>query len=81
VTCFKEGSVGVLDIERHEQIQNIEVGDKPWDVAAGRDDKRVYVSVRGSNRIVVLETGSPSRILRRLDVGSDPTQIAIAPVY
>jgi YVTN family beta-propeller protein len=81
VTCFKEGSVGVLDIEQHEQIQNIEVGNKPSDVAASRDDKRVYVSVRGSNRIVVLETGSPSRILRRLDVGPDPTQIAIAPVY
>lgn len=79
VTCFNDGSVAVLDIDRHERTQHIPVGDRPWGIAVGPEGKRVYVSVPGSNRIVVLETGTPSRILRRLDVGSDPTQIAMAP--
>jgi YVTN family beta-propeller protein len=79
VTCFGSGSVGVVDIDQRAEIQRIDVGEKPFGIAAHPNGERVYVCVGGSNRIVVIETGKPSRILRRMKMDGDPLQIAVTP--
>lgn len=77
VSCFQDGSVGVVDIDRRQEIQRISVGEKPFGIAAHPNGGRVYVCVGGSNRVVVLETGRPSRILRRMMTEGNPLQIAV----
>lgn len=78
VSCFTAGSVAVVDIATHREIQRIAVGEKPFGIAAHPDGGRVYVCVGGANRLVVLETGEPSRILRRIRMDGNPLQAAIA---
>jgi DNA-binding beta-propeller fold protein YncE len=79
VSCYSSGFVGVLDLHRGRQIQEIAVGDKPFGIAAGSADKRIFVCVGGSNRLVVLDGKIPSRILRRIALPGTPLQLAIAP--
>ena len=79
VSCFKEGAVGVVDLNRREMIQRIAVGDRPQGMTTHPDGTRVYVCVGGPDRILTLETGRLSRVVRRLVLDGTPLQIAVAP--
>jgi YVTN family beta-propeller protein len=79
VACFTSGAVGVIDIDRVTEIQRIAVGKNPFGVAVHPNGGRVYVCVGGSDRLVVLETGRPSRVLRRIQLTGSPLQVAVAP--
>ena len=79
VSCFTEGAVAVVDVDRRQMVQRIPVGDKPFGIALHPDGGRVYVCVGGSSRIAALEARVPSRIVRRLELDGNPLQIAVAP--
>lgn len=77
VSCYKSGIVGVVDINRKQEVQRIVVGEKPFGMAPHPDGKRVYVCVGGANQLVVIETGQPSRIIRRIKLDGNPLRIAV----
>jgi YVTN family beta-propeller protein len=79
VSCFADGSVSVIDVDRLREIQRVPVGKEPFGIAVHPNGRRVYVCVGGSDRLVALETGRPSRVLRRIKLDGDPLQIAVAP--
>ena len=79
VSCYKSGTVGVIDIDRKQQVQKIFVGEKPFGIAVHPNGKRVYVCAGGANQLVVIETGQPSRIVRRIELNGNPLRIAVAP--
>ena len=79
VACFTGGMVAVIDIDRVTEIQRIAVGKNPFGMAVHPNGGRVYVCVGGSDRLVVLETGQPSRVLRRIKLTGSPLQVAVAP--
>ncbi len=77
VSCFKGGAVAVIDVDRRQEIQRIPVGDKPFGIAAHPDGSRIYVCVGGSNQLLVIQAGKPSRILRRMKLDGDPLRITV----
>lgn len=79
VTCFAGGSVDVIDVDRLEKIQRIAVGKEPFGIAVHPKGGHVYVCVGGSRRLVVLEAGRPSRVLRNIKLDGGPVQITVAP--
>jgi YVTN family beta-propeller protein len=79
VSCFAAGFVDVIDVDRLREIQRVPVGKEPFGIAVHPNGRRVYVCVGGSDRLVALETGRPSRVLRRIKLDGGPLQIAVAP--
>jgi YVTN family beta-propeller protein len=79
VACSASGSVDVIDVDRFEEIQRIAVGKKPFGIAVHPNGDRVYVCVSGFNRLVVIEAGRPSRVLRHIKLDGSPLQVAVAP--
>jgi YVTN family beta-propeller protein len=79
VTCFSDGAVSVIDVERHEQTQRIVTGGKPQGLETHPDGQRVYVSVRDLNEVVILSTGPPCSILRRIRMDGGPARMATGP--
>jgi len=79
VACSAGGAVDVINVDRLEKIQRIAVGQSPFGIAVHPNGDRVYVCVGGSNRLVVLEAGRPSRVLRYIKLDGDPMQLAVAP--
>jgi YVTN family beta-propeller protein len=79
VTCFSEGAVAVIDLQRHHRTQLIEIGGKPQGLETDPTGDRVYVSVRDLNQIAVLSTAAPSTILRRISMKGGPARMALAP--
>jgi YVTN family beta-propeller protein len=77
-SCFTDGAVAVVDVERREVVERIAVGEKPLGMAAHEGTRRVYVCVGGSQRIAILEPGRPSRVVRRIQLDGNPLQIAVA---
>lgn len=75
VSCFAGGTLSIVSIEQRRQIQQIAIGGKPQGLEIHPDGGRVYVAVRGINEIVVLESGTPSRILRRISVPGGPARM------
>jgi len=79
VICTDDSSVGVIDTQRFQVIQRIRVGGRPIGIAMHPNGMRVYVAIDGADRIVVLETGPPSRIVWRVPVRMNTSQLAVAP--
>jgi YVTN family beta-propeller protein len=79
VSCFKAGAVAVIDVDQRKEIQRIPVGNKPFGIAAHPDGSRIYVCVGGSNQLVILQSGKPSRIWRRMKLDGNPLRITVAP--
>jgi YVTN family beta-propeller protein len=79
VTCFSEGTVSVIAVQRHEQIQRIVTGGKPQGLETHPNGERVYVAVRDLNEVIVLSSGVPCSILRRIRMEGGPARMAIAP--
>lgn len=78
VTCFSEGTVSVIALDRHEEIQRIETGGKPLGLEIHPDTHRVYVAVRDLDELVVLSTDVPCSIIRRIRMDGGPARMAIA---
>lgn len=79
VACSASGSVDVIDVDQLKEIQRIAVGKTPFGIAVHPNGGRVYVCVGGSNRLVVLEAGRPSRVLRYIKLDGSPLQVTAAP--
>ena len=75
VACSASGSVDVIDVDQLKGIQRIAVGKNPFGIAVHPNGGRVYVCVGGSNRLVVLEAGRPSRVLRYIKLDGSPLQV------
>jgi YVTN family beta-propeller protein len=78
VTCFSEGTVSVIALDRHEEIQRILTGGKPLGLEIHPDTGRVYVAVRELDELVVLDTDVPCSIIRRIRMDGGPARMAIA---
>ena len=79
VSCFKAGAVAVVDVDQHKEIQRIPVGSKPFGIAAHPDGTRIYVCVGGSNQLIIIQPGKPSRIWRSMKLDGNPLRITVAP--
>jgi YVTN family beta-propeller protein len=79
VTCFTEGVVSVIGVERRKQTERIVTGGKPQGIETHPNGERVYVAVRDLNEVVVLSSGEPSTIARRIKMSGGPARMAIAP--
>jgi YVTN family beta-propeller protein len=79
VTCFTEGVVSVIGVERRKQTERIVTGGKPQGIEMHPNGERVYVAVRDLNEVVVLSSGEPSTIARRIKMSGGPARMAIAP--
>jgi YVTN family beta-propeller protein len=79
VTCFREGAVSVLAINRREEIQRIVTGGKPQGLESHPKGQRVYAAVRDLNEIFVISNGTPCSILRCIKMPGGPARMAIAP--
>jgi YVTN family beta-propeller protein len=79
VTCFSEGAVSLIDLGQRTEIQRIATGGRPQGIEVHPNGDRVYVSVRDLNELAVLDTGTPSRILRRISMSGGPARMVIAP--
>lgn len=78
VTCFSEGAVSVVDIDRCEEIQRIVTGGKPQGIETHPYGKRIYVAVRGRNELIVIDIHPPHSVLRRISMPGGPARMAIA---
>jgi YVTN family beta-propeller protein len=79
VSCSGSGGVGVIDLASRRQTQVIPVNGIPSGIAGNPTTGRIYVCVSTAHRVVVIEVGSPSRIMRRIKLDeSYPWQIAAA---
>jgi YVTN family beta-propeller protein len=78
VSCFKGGAVAVIDVDLRKEIQRIPVGSKPFGIAAHPDGGRIYVCVGGSNQLVIIQPGKPSRIWRSMKLDGNPLRITVA---
>jgi YVTN family beta-propeller protein len=78
VTCFSEGAVSMVGLDRHQEIQRIVTGGKPQGLERHPKLDRVYVAVRGLNELLVLSADVPCSILRRIRMDGGPARMAIA---
>ena len=78
VTCFSEGAVSVVGLDRNQEIQCIVTGGKPQGLEIHPNLDRVYVAVRGLNELVVLSADVPCSILRRIRMDGGPARMAVA---
>src|SRR5581483_10247898 len=78
VTCFSEGAVSVVSIERGEEIQRINTGGRPQGLEVHPDASRIYATVGESDELIVLSSNMPCSILRRLKMRGGPARMAIA---
>jgi YVTN family beta-propeller protein len=79
VSCYKSGAIAIIDLQQQKEIQRIPIGQKPFGVVAHPYGGRIYVCAGGANQLLVIETGKPSRILRRIPLDGNPLQIAVSP--
>jgi YVTN family beta-propeller protein len=78
LSCYKSGTVDIVDLLQRRPVQRLSVGAKPFGILAHPNQKRVYVCVGGTNELVVIEVGQPSRIVRRIKIDGNPLQIAVS---
>lgn len=68
-------NVSILDAASGDLIRNVPVGSSPLNVSVAPDHK-VYVAVRGSDTVVVLD--GEGEVLANLEVGSLPNDVYVA---
>ncbi len=79
VTCFSEGAVSVISLGSRVETQRIVTGGKPQGLETHPNGQRVYAAVRDLNEMIVLSSGVPCSILRRIKMPGGPARMAIAP--
>jgi YVTN family beta-propeller protein len=79
ITCFNEGAVSVVALDRCKEIQRIVTGGKPQGVDTHPSGERVYVAVRERNELIVINTLPPHCVLRRISMPGGPARMAIMP--
>lgn len=79
VTCFTEGVVSVIAVNRREEIQRIVTGGKPQGLEMHPNQKRIYATVGERDEIIILSNAVPCSILRRIKMHGGPARMAIAP--
>jgi len=71
------GIVAVIDTATNEKIADVKVGERPVRLVVGADDT-IYVANRGARSVSVITRGDWKEA-RRLDVGIEPSGLALTP--
>ncbi|HEY7306421.1 MAG TPA: YncE family protein [Bryobacteraceae bacterium] len=79
VTCFREGAVSVVAVKQREETRRIVTGGKPQGLEIHPNRKRVYATVGERDELIVLNSGAPYSILRRIKMPGGPARMAVAP--
>jgi YVTN family beta-propeller protein len=79
VTCFSEGAVSVVALDRCEEIQHIVTSGKPQGIDTHPSGERVYVAVRERNELIVINALPTHGVLRRISMPGGPARMAIMP--
>lgn len=69
-------TISVIDTEKSEVEENIDVGNSPYDVDVNPFSNRIYASNRESNTVSVID-GFTNKVLTELHVGDSPVGIGI----
>ena len=69
-------TISVIDTEKSEVEENIDVGNSPYDVDVNPFSNRIYASNRESNTVSVID-GFTNKVLTELLVGDSPVGIGI----
>src|SRR4051812_23871699 len=85
VTNERAGSISVIDAATNKVIDTIHTGARPRGIRVSKDGKHAYVAITSplnavpkaeENRVAVFDT-STGAIIRSIQVGMDPEQIAV----
>ena len=72
------GAVIVLDAQEKKAVGSIPVGDEPEGVALSPDERFLYVTIEGENKLAVIDVAG-RRVIARVDVGMRPRSVAFSP--
>jgi YVTN family beta-propeller protein len=72
------GAVIVLDPQENKVVGAIPVGDEPEGVALSPDERFLYVTLEGDNKLAVVDVAG-RRVIARVKVGERPRSIAFSP--
>ena len=75
VADVSNGSVDVVDLYHAELLRNISVGTDPYGLAESKDHTQLYVGVRGTNQICVIDTASLS-VSKTISLNETPWSLA-----
>jgi YVTN family beta-propeller protein len=72
------GAVVILDPQELKAVGSIPVGDEPEGVALSPDERFLYVTVEGEDKVAVIDVAG-RRVIARPKVGGRPRSIAFSP--
>jgi len=78
VSNEKDNTLSVIDMERFEVIDTIEVGKRPRGITLSKDRRQLYICASDSDAVQVMDL-STHEIVNMLPSGEDPEQFALHP--
>jgi YVTN family beta-propeller protein len=78
VANAKGTTLSVIDTALNEKVADVEVGEKPVQVAFSPDGAYVYSSLNGENAVAKVDVAS-RKLVGKVEVGAGPVQVYVTP--
>jgi PQQ-dependent catabolism-associated beta-propeller protein len=78
VSNEKDNTLSVIDLNKMETVETIEVGMRPRGLALSHDNKLLYICASDSDTVQVMDLAT-RQIIKQLPSGADPEQFALHP--
>ena len=72
------GGIYMINVDKLEDLNRIQVGDYPSEVVVNPDTNRIYVANFWSNTTSVID-GTTNEVIKQIPVGDNPTAVAVNP--
>ncbi len=82
VTAFvsneKDNTISVIDVDKMEVVETIEVGQRPRGIILNRDNSRLYICASDDDTVQIMDVAG-RKVIGELPSGADPEQFALHP--
>ena len=78
VSNEKDNTLSVIDLDKLETVETLEVGMRPRGLTLSSDNKLLYICASDSDRVQVMDLAT-RKIVKELPSGADPEQFALHP--
>ena len=78
VSNEKDDSISVIDLDKMETVETLEVGMRPRGLTLSHDNKLLYICASDSDTVQVMDLAT-RQIIKQLPSGADPEQFALHP--
>ncbi|HAJ87466.1 MAG TPA: hypothetical protein DCP33_11295, partial [Pseudomonas sp.] len=78
VSNEKDDSISVIDLDKMETVETLQVGMRPRGLTLSHDNKLLYICASDSDTVQVMDLAT-RQIIKQLPSGADPEQFALHP--